>query len=123
MTKGVLLCVDDNADFCRILIDFFTRRGYDAISALSAEEGYKIIKDKARKVGMLLLDLRMEGMGGLGLLRKLKEEKIDIPTLVLTAFSQDIPALEQEHFKLCGYFEKPVDLMAVYEAVRKFIKK
>ena len=119
--KGLILCVDDNIEFCRLIIDFFLERGYDVIPALSAEEGYEVIKKN--KIDMLLLDIRMSGMGGLGLIKKLKEEKTEIPTLVITAFPDDIPIIESVTFPIYGYFDKPIDLGLVYKTVEECMKK
>jgi len=119
--KGVILCVDDNINFCRMLADFFIARGYDVIPALSAEEGYEVLKKY--KIDLLVLDIRMEGMGGIGLVKKLKDENIEIPTLVVTAYPEDIPIIEDIRFPLCGYFDKPVNLDDVYKTVQDYFKK
>jgi len=116
-SKGLILCVDDNIEICRIAVDFFVARKYDVIPALSAEEGYDIIKK--HHIDMLLLDMRMEGMGGKGLLKKLSDEKINIPTLVITAYPQNIAEKHSEKFKICGYFEKPVSWQQVYTVIEK----
>ena len=120
-SKGSILCVDDNVDFCKLLVDFFGQKGYTVFSAFDARDGYNIIKSE--KIDLLLLDIRMEEIDGVGLMKKLRAENIVIPTIVITAYSNAKDLIEAENFKLYGYFEKPVPLNQVNETVEKCFKE
>jgi len=120
-SKGSILCVDDNVDFCKLLVDFFEQKGYTAFSAFNARGGYNIIKSE--KIDLLILDIRMEEIDGVGLMKKLRAEDIVIPTIVITAYSNAAGIIAAENFKLYGYFEKPVQLARVLEVVEAFFEK
>lgn len=81
----LILLVDDEDHLLVTLRDFFTFNGYSVEVARSAEEALKKLKKIAPD--LIILDISMPGMGGLGFLRETMGEgkKLACPVLVLTA--------------------------------------
>jgi serine phosphatase RsbU (regulator of sigma subunit) len=79
-----IVVVDDNANDVQVTRRFLERRGYDAIPALSGEEGLEI----AQKLmpDAIVIDYRMPGMDGFEVTRRLKSDPRlqTIPVLMLT---------------------------------------
>lgn len=79
-----IVIIDDNANDLQVTRRFLERRGYDAVPALSGEEGLKL----ARQVlpDAFVVDYRMPGMDGFEVTRHVKEdpELKTIPVLMLT---------------------------------------
>src|SRR5215470_2467797 len=70
------------------------------------------------KSGCIITDVRMPGISGIGLLRKLKELGIDVPVIVVTGHG-DVPlAVEAMKFGAADFLEKPFDDEVMLQAVR-----
>ena len=78
-----VLVVDDS-DVLRKIITFNLKTaGYEIYEAVNGEDGYNKIKEINPDV--VCLDIMMPIMDGFTVLKKLKEENINIPIIVLTA--------------------------------------
>lgn len=83
MKKTVLL-IEDEAPLQKTLEDALTSKELGLISALDGEIGIRLAKQK--KPDLILLDLKLPGISGIQVCKKLKgdEETKDIPIIVLT---------------------------------------
>jgi Response regulator containing CheY-like receiver domain and AraC-type DNA-binding domain len=122
-TISVLL-VEDEAAVRRSLAGKLRRdaaRQYDIWEASHAEEAYEMIKRK--QPHLILLDMRMPGMGGKQFLNILKEEFPSIKVIVLSGYS-DFEFVQQA--LKCGasdYLLKPVINEELYEAVGRAVSE
>lgn len=111
-----LLIVDDSAT-SRVIVARALGEGYEIAQASSAEEALGLLE--RRTPDLVLLDLLMPGMGGLGFLSALKDRGLDLPVLVVTA---DIQASTKERVAALGARglvnkpPKPEELRAAVEA-------
>jgi len=81
----------------------------------SAEEFLKA--PKANKNACIIIDIRMPGLTGLDLQRKLKDQGIQIPVIVITA-SDDAQVREQaRELGAVAFFRKPIDDQALLDAI------
>jgi two-component system response regulator HydG len=81
---ATILVVDDDADTCRNMADLFGDLGY----VVDAAEGGETALEKAlrKRYDLGLLDLRMAGMDGLTLCRRLKHLHPGMVTMIITAY-------------------------------------
>lgn len=84
-TRKQILLIDDDASLRRTLSDFLRFEGYDVIKADSGEKGLE--KLKSCSPDLIILDMSMPGMGGVGFLKEIMDDdgKPGYPVLVLTA--------------------------------------
>jgi DNA-binding response OmpR family regulator len=82
-----VLLIEDDAAISRALADNLNHEGYEAITAASGEEGY--VLRKTSNPDLIILDLMLPGMSGLELCRKLRNEGVQTPILMLTAKSEE----------------------------------
>ena len=81
----------------------------------SAEEFLK--GPKANRNACIIVDIRMPGLTGLDLQRKLKDQGIQIPVIVITA-SDDAQVREQaRELGAVAFFRKPIDDQALLDAI------
>ncbi|MDD4872341.1 MAG: response regulator [Kiritimatiellae bacterium] len=83
--KRKILLVDDDTSLLVTLSDFLRYEGYDVITAESGEQALKKLQQIVPD--LIILDMSMPGMGGVGFLRNISSEegKPNYPVLVLTA--------------------------------------
>jgi len=79
-----IVVVDDNANDVQVTKRFLERRGYDAVPALSGEEGLRLAAQLMPDA--IVVDYRMPGMDGFEVTRRLKSDPQlqTIPVLMLT---------------------------------------
>ncbi len=100
----VLLVDDDNS--LRGVISFALQaEGYKVLEATNGEEALEVIRGS--RVNLVITDLKMPRMDGISLLRAIREEGIDIPIIVLTAFGTIERAVEAMKLGAFNYLTKP----------------
>lgn len=90
MSKYKALLVDDENLLLDSLEVILTLNGFDIVGkANDGREALKILEEEVNQCDIALVDLNMKGMGGLELIRLMKERYPDIKILVLTTFYDD----------------------------------
>jgi CheY-like chemotaxis protein len=109
----VMLIIEDDARFARIMLDTARQRGFKGVVALEGEAGLKL----ARKLSpaAVTLDLRLPGRDGWKVLDLLKHDlnTRHIPVYVISVEDQQQRALE---LGAIGYLRKPAKKQALTEA-------
>jgi len=105
--KRKILLVDDDASLLATLGDFLTSEGYEVALAESGEEAMRLLRQISPD--LIVLDMSMPGMGGMGVLERLtrRDGSLRHPVLVLTA-----RAMMAEYFankQVDGFIAKPCD--------------
>jgi DNA-binding NtrC family response regulator len=103
-----VLLVDDEEDFVRTLADRMEMRDIGSEVALTGEQALSILEVEVPDV--IVLDVRMPGMGGMELLRRVKKAHPDTGVVVLTG--HDSHGAEERALRLgaFAYVRKPVDI-------------
>jgi CheY-like chemotaxis protein len=116
---AVILHVEDDAPVRFLYKEVFEELGYEIIQANSAEEAFQILRKK--KPDIIILDLKMPGMGGKGFLDKFHRMKMQIPIVVSTAYPY--MALDTTSLDADAYVVKSGDMAELVEKVNGLIKK
>ncbi len=102
--KTILLVDDDNS--LRGVVAFALQaEGYEVIEAADGEEGLDLLRKS--HVNLVITDLKMPRMDGISLLRAIRDEGIEIPVIVLTAFGTIEQAVEAMKLGAFNYLTKP----------------
>jgi len=115
--KKRILAADDDPTIVGMLEKFLKSEGYVFEPAASADEAL----DKVRKSqpDLLLIDVNMPpGATGIEVIKKLKEEKLDVPTIVFTAAGTSQMAIEAIQLGAYDYIAKPFDLDELSVTIR-----
>src|SRR4029078_6630499 len=103
-----ILIVDDEPDTCANLSDILTDLGYQVDTANDGYAALELVKKHPYAVA--LLDLRMPGMDGLELYRRMREISAETVAIVVTAYASSDTAksvLASGAFKILS---KPVNI-------------
>ncbi len=107
MEKCRVLVVEDDDVQRELLKTILEEAGYDALSASSAEKALRLLSEKRPLV--VITDVRLPGLDGLSLLRKIKESYPEIEVIVVTAFSNVEDAVSAIKEGAFHYITKPFD--------------
>jgi excisionase family DNA binding protein len=109
-----VLVVDDED----VIRDFFSRalKGYKVLTASSGEEALSIIRKD--RPDLVLLDIKMPGIGGIETLKKIKEIDGNIPVVMLSAFATLENSIAAARLGAYASIAKPFDL----EEMKSIIK-
>jgi CheY-like chemotaxis protein len=115
MALGRILVVDDEAPVREVLTEYFATEGYDVESATSGLEALSAIR--GGRADLVLLDVRMPGLDGVQVLRRIRELTGSVPVIMVTA-NEDV-GLARETLKLGAfdYVAKPFDFDYLDRAV------
>ena len=105
MTQSKVLIVEDDEGLREALIDTLALAGYEWLEADSAEDA--LLKLKSHSVDIVVSDVQMAGMGGLALLRNIKQHWPNIPVLLMTAYANIEDAVSAMKDGAIDYMAKP----------------
>jgi two-component system response regulator FixJ len=117
MSAKDLVHIIDDDDALRDSLSFlFSSAGIEAKSYDSATA--YLIDAQRGAFGCIVTDVRMPGMSGVDLLRKLKSDGVRVPVIVMTGHG-DVPlAVEAMKLGACDFVEKPFDDDVLLASVR-----
>lgn len=110
-----LLVIDDDQDTCEYLKDFFEQRKCIVRIADSGAKGMSIIEKY--KPDIVLLDIKMEGMNGFQVLKKIKEINKAIKVIVITVASDEETRQKAKALGADDFIKKPLNSVYLEGAV------
>lgn len=116
-----MLVVDDEPDIVRMLESYFKARGYEVVTASSAEKALDRARSQAG-IDIALLDISMPGMDGLELCRRLRET-LSCPIIFLTARVEDADEIEGFAAGADDYVTKPFSLAVLERRVEAHLAR
>jgi two-component system, response regulator, stage 0 sporulation protein F len=105
--SGRILIVDDEAAVREVLSDYFVERGYAVFTAADGGEGLAVFARERPDV--VLLDVRMPGLDGLQVLKRLRAADPDVAVIMVTANEDVALAREMLSIGAFDYVSKPFD--------------
>ena len=103
-----ILVVDDEVEACNVLEEFLSSKGHDVHTALDGSTA--ISKFQEVKPQLVFLDMIMPGMGGLDVLKEMKEMDPGVTVIMVTVVTDHEQAKETIESGAYDYITKPVDL-------------
>jgi len=115
-----ILVVDDESSMCEFMEIMLGREGYE----VDSEQDGRSAVTKAREVpyDLVIADLMMPAMSGLELLDKIREDKPELPFLVMTAFASVETAIEALKKGANDYITKPFKVDEIKLAIQKTLE-
>ena len=104
-TKAHLLLVDDDPDLLKLLAIRLKASGYRVTTAESGERALALIASE--RPDLVVTDLRMTGIDGMGLFREIEASHAGLPVIILTAHGTIPEAVAATRQGVFGYLTKP----------------
>jgi response regulator RpfG family c-di-GMP phosphodiesterase len=119
--KQKILVIDDEAAITKLLAAFLTRDGYDAIELNDPTkvEDYLLFTE----LDLVVTDLQMPEMDGIGVLQTVRLSKPNIPVFILTGYGDIGTAVEATKLGAAEFLTKPIDFQTFQKAVKKHLSR
>ena len=117
MKANTILIVDDEEGILKVLGITLADSGYEVLTASSGEEALGIFKDACPPI--VLTDIKMPGMDGIELLRRIKEEEPDAEVIMITGHGDLELAIKSLQFKAADFITKPINDDALEIALKR----
>jgi DNA-binding NtrC family response regulator len=105
--KARILVVDDEKGMCEFLHYLLEGEGYEVDEAHSGSEALDKIREQ--RFDLVLADIKMPGIDGLEMLRRMREADENIVVIVMTAYSSLETAIKAIKYDASDYLTKPFD--------------
>lgn len=122
MTAPLIMLVDDEVSFVETLVKRLSTRNIETITAFSAEEGLEKLK-KNQNLDVIVLDIKMPGMDGLEMLKKIKAESFRTEVIMLTGHATIESGITGMKLGAFDFLTKPCDIEELVNKVEEATKK
>ena len=102
-----ILVVDDEVKACKLLKRFLELKGYEVIVSNEGEDAIEEAKNE--KPDAILLDIRMPGMEGTEVLKRIREFDKDVGIIMVTAVKEEATGKGALEAGADEYITKPID--------------
>lgn len=117
--KEKILIVDDQFGIRILLNEVFSKEGYQTFQAANGIQALDIVTK--HDPDLVLLDMKIPGMDGIEILKRMKVIDPDIRVIIMTAYGELDMIQEAKDLGAITHFAKPFDIDDIRAAVRKHI--
>ncbi|HEY3453338.1 MAG TPA: sigma-54 dependent transcriptional regulator [Bryobacteraceae bacterium] len=121
MNQNLVLVVDDDSSLRRVMKMQLEEAGYQVALASDGEQAGAIINEQRPK--LVITDLLMPGMGGLELLKQIRDNRLETTVIMITAFGSVETAVEAMKSGAYDYVTKPIDYEGLVLAVHRAMER
>ncbi len=115
-----LLIVDDQKGIRRLLTEVFSEYGYEIESCGNGLKALEIIPQF--KPDLIIMDVKMPGMNGIDVLKKLRETDKGSKVIMMTAYGDQHYVNQAEALGVARFIIKPFDLIELKAQVGEILK-
>ncbi len=116
---ATILFTDDEESIRLLYCEEFEEAGYDVVVAASGEEALE--KFAETQPDLLVIDIKMPGMDGIELVRRIRELNTDVPVILCTAYGEYRQNLET--WASDEYIVKSANLEGLFEKVAQLLDR
>ena len=115
-----VLIIDDDIELCELLAARMSGEGFEMEAVHEGPRGLE--RALSREHSLVVLDLMLPGMGGLDVLRRVREQS-PIPVLVLTARGEDVDRILGLEIGADDYLPKPFNPRELIARIRAILRR
>ncbi|WPU64801.1 response regulator [Peredibacter starrii] len=119
--RAVILIVDDQPELLSVMGMYFEHYGYRHFKAASALAALEILEKE--KIDLVICDLVMPRIGGLELLKRIRESQSDAPYFIFCSGFCDVPFAQPYPEGVLGFIQKPFTMMDLMDKVAAQLKQ
>src|SRR3954470_2415733 len=115
-----VLIIDDDIELCQLLAARMSDEGFEIEAVHDGPRGFE--RALSREHSLVVLDLMLPGMGGLDVLRRVREQS-PIPVLILTARGEDVDRILGLEIGADDYVPKPFNPRELIARIRAILRR
>jgi DNA-binding NtrC family response regulator len=112
-----VLFVDDEEELVSAVVERLELRGVEAVGSTSGEEALRLIDQ--REFDVVVLDVKMPGLGGLDVIRQVKARLPRLAVVLLSGHGSEESVEEGMSLGAVDYLQKPVDIDLLLSLLRR----
>jgi len=116
-----ILLVDDEEGIRNVLDITLTHAGFKVLLACDGDTGFSLFKQE--KPAIVITDIKMPGIGGIELLRKIKQTRPDTEVIMITGHGDMDLAVKSLQCEAADFITKPIDSTELELAVKKAVDR
>ncbi|MDX8396459.1 MAG: response regulator [Mariprofundaceae bacterium] len=120
---ATVLVVDDDIAILEVCEELLNDLGHQVMTAPNGEEACKLFKQHMDEIDVILMDILMPRMSGIGAAKEIRKIKSDVPIIFATSYDKNIAMHEVDKMSHCTLISKPFDPDYLQELLIKFVKK
>ncbi|WP_227394481.1 response regulator [Jeotgalibacillus aurantiacus] len=114
-----ILIVDDQFGIRILLNEVLYKEGYKTFQAANGPEALALLEEEP---DLVLLDMKIPGMDGIEILRRMKEIREDIRVIIMTAYGELDMIKEAKRMGALTHIAKPFDIEDIRKVVRSYVQ-
>ncbi|RBP04814.1 two-component system response regulator (stage 0 sporulation protein F) [Rossellomorea aquimaris] len=114
-----ILIVDDQFGIRILLNEVLQKEGYQTFQAANGIQALEIVDQHSPD--LVLLDMKIPGMDGIEILKRMKQKDADIRVIIMTAYGELDMIQEAKDLGALTHFAKPFDIDDIRQAVKQYI--
>ncbi len=115
-----ILVVDDELGMCKSLCETFESDGFLASYTSNPLNVDNILKKE--NIDLIIMDIKMPNIGGMDLLKIIKEKDPSIPIIMITGYPSIESAVESMKYGASNFFSKPIDIDKLLNEISQLLK-
>lgn len=119
--KKRILVIDDDRAGREVVLYNLRKAGFEAASACDGQEGLSLFSPG--EFDLVITDVKMPGISGIELLRRVRSRDSDIPVMIITAFGNMETAMEAMREGACYFIAKPFDREHLLLAIEQILSR
>ncbi len=121
MSTQTLLIIEDDPALMRGLVDNFCQHGYEVRSATDGKSG--LVSALENPPDLILLDIMLPKMNGYEVCRQLRQQKLEVPIVMLTAKGQENEIVDGLEIGADDYVTKPFSIHELLARVKAILRR
>ncbi|MFS0783884.1 response regulator [Bacillus sp. 1P06AnD] len=114
-----ILIVDDQYGIRVLLNEVFQKEGYQTYQAANGVQALEIVEKDAPD--LVLLDMKIPGMDGIEILKRMKAKDQGIAVIIMTAYGELDMIQKAKDLGAITHFAKPFDIDDIRQAVKTYL--
>ncbi|MDZ5539729.1 response regulator [Bacillus licheniformis] len=119
MMNEKILIVDDQYGIRVLLNEVFNKEGYKTFQAANGIQALDIVKNQ--RPDLVLFDMKIPGMDGIEILKRMKIIDEGIRVIIMTAYGELDMIQESKELGALTHFAKPFDIDEIRDAVKTYL--
>ena len=116
-----ILVIDDDEDILNLFSDFLKKEGYGVTSFLDPLKALEEIHRRPQRYSIIITDVRMPGISGIELIRRICKINHDIKVIIISAF--ELNGEDLSNIRYDNFMEKPVHIHYLAQTIKRILKK